>query len=130
MLHIVLAMALAAGPVPESQQADITAANTWLGLVDAGRWNDSWAGAGTLFKSQTSEHRWASTISPVRDPLGAVTSRLLKGITQSKSLPGAPDGDYEAVQFQTSFTKKAAATETVVLSREASGWKVDGYFIK
>jgi hypothetical protein len=54
----------------------------------------------------------------------------LKGITRSKSLPGAPDGDYEVVQFQTSFANKAIATETVVLSHEASGWKVDGYFIK
>jgi hypothetical protein len=54
----------------------------------------------------------------------------VKDVTASKSLPGAPDGDYEVVQFQTSFANKAAANETVVLSLEASGWKVDGYFIR
>jgi hypothetical protein len=41
-----------------------------------------------------------------------------------------PDGEYEVVQFETSFANKAAAVETVVLSREKSGWKVDGYFIR
>jgi hypothetical protein len=54
----------------------------------------------------------------------------VKVVTKAKSLPGAPDGDYEVVQFQTRFANKAAATETVVLSREATGWKVDGYFIR
>ena len=130
MVSMLLALALAAGAEAPSQQADIIAANTWVGLVDAKRWNDSWATAGTLFKSQMPQPRWASTIAPVREPLGAVSSRVLKGVTKSKSLPGAPDGEYEIVQFQTNFANKAAATETVVLSREASGWKVDGYFIK
>jgi hypothetical protein len=62
--------------------------------------------------------------------LGGVSSRVLKSATKSRSLPGAPDGEYVVVQFQTSFANKAAATETVVLSHEASGWKVDGYFIR
>ena len=61
--------------------------------------------------------------------MGPVSSRVLKGVTKAKSLPGAPDGEYEIVKFKTSFAHKADATETVVLSREASGWKVVGYFI-
>ena len=73
---------------------------------------------------------WASTIAPVREPLGAVSSRALKGVTKSKSLPGAPDGEYDSRAVSDELRDKAAATETVVLSREASGWKVDGYFIK
>lgn len=130
MVSMLLALALAAGAETPNQQADIIAATTWVGLVDAKRWTESWTTAGTLFKSQMPEARWTSTIVPVREPLGAVSSRALKGVTKSKSLPGAPDGDYEVVQFETSFANKAAATETVVLSHEASGWKVDGYFIK
>lgn len=130
MLTILLALTLAAGAEPPSQQPDLAAADTWVRLVDAERWDESWAVAGTLFKARMPEQRWASTIAPVREPLGAVSSRALKSLTKSKSLPGAPDGNYELVQFQTSFVNKAAATETVVLAREASGWKVDGYFIK
>jgi hypothetical protein len=130
MISILLAFALAAGAETPGQQPDLQAAKAWVGLVDAKRWDDSWTAAGTLFKSQMPQPRWASTIAPVREPLGPVSSRSLKGVTKSKSLPGAPDGEYEVVQFETNFANKAAATETVVLSHEASGWKVDGYFIK
>jgi hypothetical protein len=52
------------------------------------------------------------------------------GDRQTKSLPGAPDGDYDIVRFNTEFANKHGAVETVVLTREAGGWKVDGYFIK
>ena len=130
MFNILLALALGTGAEPSDQQPDLAAASSWIHLVDTQHWDDSWADAGTLFRSQMPQPRWASTIAPIREPLGAVSSRVVKGITKSKSLPGAPDGDYEIVQFQTSFANKVAATETVVVSHEASGWKVDGYFIR
>lgn len=130
MFGILVALALSGASTPITPQPDLAAADSWVSLVDAKRWDESWSAAGTLFKSQMPQSRWASTIQPVRGPLGAVSSRSLKSITKSASLPGAPDGEYEVVQFQTSFANKAAAIETVVLSHEASGWKVDGYFIR
>ncbi|HEV2595216.1 MAG TPA: DUF4019 domain-containing protein [Sphingomicrobium sp.] len=130
MLSILLAFALGAQAEAPNPQPDLVAAKGWVRLIDAQRWEESWVAAGALFKSRVPELRWASTIEPVRQPLGAVSSRNVKSVTRSKSLPGAPDGDYEVVQFQTQFANKADATETVVLSREASGWKVDGYFIR
>lgn len=125
-----LALALTTASEPVAAQADLTAANSWVLLVDAKRWDESWDAAGALFKSRIPQTRWASTIQPVREPLGALSSRSLKSITKADALPGAPDGEYEVVQFQTSFANKGAAIETVVLSHEASGWKVDGYFIR
>ena len=65
-----------------------------------------------------------------REPLGAVSSRALKSVIKTSSLPGAPDGEYELLQFQTSFAQKSDASETLVLVREPSGWKVLGYFIQ
>lgn len=127
---ILFALALVAVAEPASQQPDLNAANDWIALIDNKRWAESWTAAGALFKSRMPQSNWASTIAPVREPLGAVSSRALKNITKSTSLPGAPDGEYEVIQFQTRFANKAAATETVVLSHEVTGWKVDGYFIK
>ena len=130
MFSILVAMALTAGSDASTLQPDLLAANSWVALIDAKRWNDSWSTAGTLFKSQMPQPRWASTIQPVREPLGSVSSRSVKSVTKTKSLPGAPDGEYEVVQFHTSFANKTDAMETVVLAHEASGWKVDGYFIR
>ena len=61
---------------------------------------------------------------------GAVSSRTLRSATASSTLPGLPAREYEVVQFQTSFAGMSNAVETVVLTREESGWKVIGYFIR
>jgi Protein of unknown function (DUF4019) len=127
---ITATIAIATGATPAAAGPDLAVAKSWVSLVDAKDWDESWSAAGTLFKSQMPQARWALTIQPVRDPLGAVSSRSVKSVTKAKSLPGAPDGQYEVVQFQTSFTHKIDATETIVLAREPSGWKVDGYFIR
>jgi len=47
------------------------------------------------------------------------------------SLPGAPDGDYVVIQFQTSFANKASAVETITPMRDRDGaYRVSGYFIR
>jgi hypothetical protein len=106
------------------------AALSWLGLIDHGAYADSWSRAGSLFRSHGGASDWAAKIGPARRPLGAVVSRALARQSATASLPGAPDGIYEILQFSTRFAAKAGAAETVVLAREKDGWKVDGYFIK
>lgn len=115
---------------PATQTAAEPAARAWVTLVDEQRWEESWRAAATLFQSRVSSSEWASTVQPVRQPLGAVTARALEGFTRTTSLPGAPDGDYELIAFRTSFAAKPDAIEMVVLARDSSGWKVAGYFIQ
>ena len=46
-------------------------------------------------------------------------------------LPGAPDGSYVIIQFQTSLENKARAIETVVVGEGEDGhWRASGYYIK
>lgn len=132
MLGVIVATFLIADAASTSAPiaVDVAAATSWVTLIDAKRFDESWNEAGELFKSQMPQARWASTIQPVRGPMGAVSLRSLKSITKTAKLPGAPDGEYEVVQFQTRFDHKSEAIETVVLARETSGWKVDGYFIR
>jgi DNA-binding CsgD family transcriptional regulator len=106
-------------------------ARQWLALVDNQRWSESWSAAGAEFRSHVSSEDWASKIQPVRQAVGPVSSpRVLQKVLKATSLPGAPDGQYEVLQFATGFAKKPGAIETVTLAHEPSGWKVDGYFIK
>lgn len=114
----------------QSQPASATSARKWLALIDAQKWNDSWREAGSMFRSQISQQGWASTIAPVRNPLGAPTSRSIGKITKTTSLPGAPSGEYELLEFQTNFANRRGAVETVVLTKESTEWRVVGYFIR
>ena len=67
----------------------------------------------------------------VHDLLGKVHSRTLKTATYTKSLPGAPDGEYVVIQYESSFEHKQSAIETVTPMLDTDGkWRVSGYFIK
>jgi hypothetical protein len=112
-----------------SRSLGADSARAWVSLVDDQDWSGSWRAAGVLFQSQMPETRWPSVIRPVREPLGQVMSRSFRAVTKATSLPGAPDGEYEVIEFQTRFHAREAV-ETVVVAREHSGWKVDGYFIR
>ena len=66
----------------------------------------------------------------VRQPLGKTVSRQLASSHYETSLPGAPDGEYVVIQFNTVFDNKQSAVETVTSVLDDGKWKVAGYFIK
>ena len=67
----------------------------------------------------------------VRKPLGQTVSRSLKSKQYQTVLPGAPDGEYVVIQFNTSFEHKRSAVETVTPMKDKDGkWRVSGYYIK
>jgi len=107
------------------------AANSWLALTDTGQYQKSWEQASSLFQASVTNTHWQSALQAVRLPLGALKARAFKSAKYTRSLPGAPDGEYVVIQYDSSFANKAAAVETVTPSREKGGsWRVAGYFIK
>jgi hypothetical protein len=131
---LVLVSCIACYSLPTRAQADPAAtrsAEQWLVLVDAGDYASSWQQAGTAFRSAVSSERWQQASSSVRSPLGQLRTRTIKSSQATRSLPGAPDGQYVVLQFESSFVNKAAALETVTTVLEPEGsWRVIGYFIK
>ena len=133
---ITLVAGLLAGSAAQAQEEESiskasAAAGHWLALLDSAGYGESWAQAATIFKHAVTEADWVKAMYAIRAPLGAVKSRQLKSTQFTKTLPGAPDGDYVVVQFETRFENKAAAIETVVPLLEKDGaWRVSGYFIK
>lgn len=112
---------------PESEAR----ANAFLAEVDALDWQGSWDVSGSFFRSQVTADEWAEQVKPVREPLGAVRSRSLTNVQRTSSLPGAPEGEYEVLQYQTEFSGISRnATETLVMMMGPDGWEVSGYFIR
>ena len=107
------------------------AAKSWLSLTDAGAYSQSWEQAAGLFRAAVSKPNWESAVTSARSPLGMLKSRIIKSATFTRSLPGAPEGEYVVIQYESQFENKPAAIETVTPLRESDGsWKVSGYFIK
>jgi hypothetical protein len=60
-----------------------------------------------------------------------VVSRKVRSREYAEKLPGAPDGKYVVIQFDTAFANKASAVETVTPMLDADGvWRVSGYFVR
>ena len=132
---MVLTMLSAACSVASAQQKPEQlaqgSAESWLALVDFAKYADSWQEASSLFQAHVSKEQWQSMVQPVRDPLGKLLSRKLKSAQYTKTLPGAPDGNYVVIQYDSSFEHKQSAIETITPMLDKDGkWRVSGYFIK
>lgn len=128
----VSAAALSAGAANEEAIAKATAAaQSWLALTDSGNGAKSWQNAASLFQAGVPQGRWEQSLAAARGPLGALKGRTVSSARYSRTLPGAPDGEYVVIQFSSQFANKASAIETVTPMREKDGsWKVSGYYIK
>jgi len=115
----------------EKEKAAILSAEKWLAFVDAQKYPESWNEAGEFFKNAVSQEQWVQSLQAVRKPLGKLITRKVGVKTYRTSLPGAPDGEYVVIEFETSFTRKISAIETVTPMKEKDGtWRVSGYYIK
>ncbi len=115
----------------EKEKAAVAAAQEWLPNVDQGKYAQTWKEAAQYFKNAVTQEQWEQSLQAVRKPLGNLISRKVKSKTYMTSLPGAPDGEYVVIQFDTSFENKKPAIETVTPMMDIDGrWRVSGYYIK
>ncbi len=123
---------LAALPLPllaageESARKD---AEKWLTLVDNARYRDAYKAASRHSRSQATAEEWEAQIRALHEAAGAPRQRTFSSAKATRSLPGAPDGEYMILEFSTAFEKKEKAVETLMMSRESGSWKAAGYFI-
>jgi len=131
LLALGAAWAAAAEPRDEAVKKAVTAANAWLALVDEGKYAESWQAAAEYLKSAVDKEDFEKSLKAARKPLGAMKSRKVRSAEYRTSLPGAPDGEYVVIQYNTSFENKKSAIETVTPMLEKDrGWRVSGYYIK
>lgn len=127
---------LASNPVfsdskDQMTQDAVSGARQWLTLVDKGEYEKSWQATADYFKSAVRKEQWVHQMNAYRKPLGKNISRKLIFKQYKSFLPGAPDGHYVVIQFQSSFENKKKAVETVTPMMQENGeWKVSGYYIK
>jgi len=135
LVAVVIAVILLAGiswaTNAQKEKEAVSAARNWLNLVDAGEYSKRWQEAAGYFKNAVQQDQWEQMIKSVRMPLGKMISRKLKTSVYKTTLPGAPDGQYVVIQFETSFQNKESAIETVTPMFDKDGrWTVSGYYIK
>ncbi len=130
-VFVVLSASTVMGQVADKEKIAVAAAEKWLIVIDGGRYAESWKEAAEYFKGAVKQEQWEQSLIAVRKPLGKLISRKVKNKSYTTSLPGAPDGEYVVIQFDTSFENKKSAVETVTSMMDKDRkWRMSGYFIK
>jgi hypothetical protein len=113
------------------EAAALKTASSWLALVDAGNYSKSWDEAAAYFKNALTKEQWQQSLNAARKPLGKLLRRKVLSKAYATALPGAPDGEYVVIQYNTIFEHKKSATETVTPMKDKDGqWRVSGYYVK
>jgi hypothetical protein len=131
IVGLILSGGTAVAGDPGKEAAAVSATEKWLATVDAEQYAASWKEAAEVFRNAVRPEQWEQSMLAVRKPLGKLISRKVQRKSYKTSLPGAPDGEYVVIQFETSFVNKKAAIETVTPMMDNDGtWRVSGYYIK
>jgi len=116
---------------PEAEKAALECAQTWLALVDTEKYAESWDQTAELLRAAVTKEQWDKALQGIKKPLGKMRSRKLRSKKYTTTAPGAPDGQYVIIQYQTRFERKTVAIETVTPMLDKDGkWRVSGYYIK
>lgn len=108
-----------------------TVATSWLGLVDRGRYGESWDSAATVFRRSIAKPAWEDAIGSARRPLEPFGERTLVGSSWQTTLPNAPPGQYVVLQYRTRAGGGKRVIETVTPMKDSDGtWRVSGYYVR
>lgn len=119
-------------PSRQDDRDAIDGGKKWLELVDGGKLGDAWDVSAQILKSSVTRSEWVSGLSDLRKPFGKLVSRTPAKFARAHSLPGAPEGDYAIVEYDSVFAAgKKKATEQITWMMESDGvFRVVGYFIR
>lgn len=130
-LSLLLVTGITSAQNLHNEKAAVASTEKWLRVVDQGKYADSWQEAAVYFKDAITKEQWQQSLNSFRKPLGRLISRKIQSTAYQTSLPGAPDGKYVVITFETAFENKKSAVETVTPMLEKDGtWRVSGYFVK
>ncbi|MGO8983832.1 MAG: DUF4019 domain-containing protein [Terriglobales bacterium] len=133
VLTIVTLLAIGSAALAQQKPEQLAqqSAATWLAFVDSENYARSWQEASWTFKVAVSQEQWQRALQVSREPLGKLVSRKLRSANYKTTLPGAPDGEYVVLKYDSSFEHKQSAVETVTPTLDRDGkWRVSGYYIK
>ncbi|PSQ96815.1 MAG: hypothetical protein BRD55_05955 [Bacteroidetes bacterium SW_9_63_38] len=104
-----------------------SAAEDWLALTDAGRFDESWRAADSTLQARISRELWIDQGRRVRSRLDTVRSRLLAR-TQYRDSTALVPGNQPVVllQYATTFDR-GRTLEAVVTTKRDTTWKVASY---
>jgi hypothetical protein len=111
----------------------VGAAQTFLAMVDQGKYAESWDFCATALKEGIKKGSWYAILDANRAKLGKLQSRKFESEQTATALVGAPDGHYVLLKYRASFENRKTVpyTEIVtVMQDEDKQWRVFRYSVR
>lgn len=106
----------------------VSAAENFLDLIDQHDYQTSWEQGSFMLHRELSQQEWHKELEPIRPLFGTPLGRSLIALRLRDRHPGYPDGQYAILSFESSFSNKAQAVESLILVKETDGvWRVLRY---
>jgi Protein of unknown function (DUF4019) len=125
-----IALAFPTSANEADENAAVAASKQWLSIVDKGQYGQCWDQSSSFFKANVKKKDLEAKLKASRGQFGDLVSRKLKTKQFTTTMPGAPDGKYVVIQYDTSFSHKQSAVETITPMFDKGAWKVSGYYVK
>jgi hypothetical protein len=132
LLLLSTTLAHSADTKEQKQAAGVKAANTWIALLDNGKYGDAWKQLSPSQQPSGSKDKWQSDVSRYRKQIGKLHDRKIMGAAYTTQLPGGGEpGEYVIVTFLSSYERLGSAVEVVVSQLLPDGtWVISGYSIR
>lgn len=107
------------------------AALAWLALADAGKFEETWVEAASIFQKKQTKAAWATGLGGARPTMGKIVTRTYLNHEIRTILPELPPGKYITVRFNSVFEKHKDGAESVTLVKDGTrGYRMMSYFLK
>lgn len=108
----------------------LAAAQAWLGLIDAGKYEESYDAAGQgLYEKVPDKKEWINSLKIIRGSWGPIVSRKeTQHLYQPNGIVGL-NGECMAISFDTATAKQSSVVEMVIMRYEDGRWRGVGYTI-
>ena len=103
-------------------------ARRFLGMIDAGLFDESYAEAGQPLRDQYALGKWKFGLT-LRMTKGKLQSREVARLMQSDEFAGLGQGQFEIIEFNSLFQYNNRQIERVVMEYTGKGWEVVDYEI-
>ena len=106
------------------------ASDRWLDLITRGKFAESWLSAAPVLQDAATQLGWVDELTKRDLKFGRLITRERQTAQYSKTMRGAPTGDYVTVTYLSKFERTPVVEETLAVARNSTGhWQVAGYDI-
>jgi hypothetical protein len=106
------------------------AAEAWLTLVDAEKYEESWKQTAPFLQAHVPEKDWDKHMQSMRSSIDPMIDRSLHTTQYREQFPGLPAGEYVAFVWETYFGAKRTMLESLIMSFDGVQWKPVGYAVQ